>query len=227
VFYFTPHKKWYLIYQASDERRKPSLQPAWSTSEDLSDPASWTKPTLLFDEHPSNVQMWIDFWVICDDAKAHLFFTSLDGRMWRSETPLADFPRGWDRPRVVLTGDIFEASHTYRLKGMDKFLTIVEAQVVGRRYYKAYIANSLDGKWEELAATHERPFASLLNVKDSAEHWTDSFSHGELLRDSYDERLVVDPANLRLLFQGVTDEKMSGKVYGQIPWQLGILEPAK
>jgi hypothetical protein len=227
VFYFTPDKKWYLIYQASDEARRPALQPAWSVSDDIADSASWTRPTLLFDEHPDNVKMWIDFWVICDEAKAHLFFTSLDGQMWRSETALASFPRGWDRPRVVLKDDIFEASHTYRLKGMNKFLTVVEAQNSGRRYYKAYLADRLDGEWQPLAATRERPFASPLNVRDQAAHWTDSFSHGELLRAGYDERLEVDPHNLRFLFQGVTDERMAGKKYGEIPWQLGILEAAK
>jgi hypothetical protein len=227
VFYFTPHKKWYLVYQASDPARKPSLQPAWSTTADITRPESWTKPTLLFEEHPENVSMWIDFWVICDDAKAHLFFTSLDGRMWRSETALDTFPRGWDRPRVVLQGDIFEASHTYRIKGQNEYLTIVEAQNSGRRYYKAYLADRLDGRWRPLADTREKPFASPLNVHDAALHWTDSFSHGELLRAGYDERLEVDPASLRLLFQGVTDEKMNGKVYGQIPWQLGILEPVQ
>jgi len=227
VFYFTPHKKWYLIYQASDQSRKPALQPAWSTTTDISDPQSWTKPALLFDQQPDNVQAWIDFWVICDDTKAHLFFTSNDGRMWRSETALAQFPHGWDRPRVVLKGDIFEASHTYRLKGMQKFLTMVEAQNGSRRYYKAYLADRLDGEWQPIAATRDKPFASPLNVRDTAEHWTDSFSHGELLRTGYDEHLEVDPANLRLLFQGVTDERMQGKKYGEIPWQLGILEPAK
>jgi Glycosyl hydrolase family 62 len=227
VFYFSPHKKWYLIYQASDQSRKPALQPAWSTTTDISDPQSWTKPTLLYDQQPDNVQMWIDFWVICDDTKAHLFFTSLDGQMWRSDTALAQFPRGWDRPRVVLKGDIFEASHTYHLKGMQKYLTMVEAQNGSRRYYKAYLADRLDGDWQPLAATRERAFASPLNLRDTAEHWTDSFSHGELLRTGFDEHLEVDPANLRLLFQGVTDERMQGKKYGEIPWQLGILEPAK
>ena len=224
VFYFTAHKKWYLIYQVSESGRKPSLQPAWSTTDDLANPASWTKPTPFFDQHPENVSVWIDFWVICDDAKAHLFFTSMDGRMWRSETVLDRFPRGWDRPRVVLKGDIFEASHTYRLTGQNQYLTIVEAQNSSRRYYKAYLADRLDGEWRPLAATRDKPFASPLNVRDVGEHWTDSFSHGELLRAGYDERLEVDPANLRFLFQGVTDEKMRGKEYGQIPWQLGILE---
>jgi len=33
--------------------------------------------------------------------------------MWRAETKLADFPRGFGGREVVLRGDLFEASHTY------------------------------------------------------------------------------------------------------------------
>ncbi len=227
VFYFTPHKKWYLICQVIDKSRKPALQPACSTSSDLADPASWTRPVLLFKEQPANVRRWIDFWVICDDTHAYLFFTSLNGRMWRAEAKLADFPHGWSEPKIVLRGDIFEASHTYRLKGLDKFLTIVEAQAGGRRYYKAYLADRLDGEWRPLAASRKKPFASPANVRDRAAHWTDSFSHGELLRDGCDEKLEVDPAALRLLFQGVRDGDKRGKPYGRIPWRLGLLEPAR
>lgn len=54
--------------------------------------------------------------------------------------------------------------------------------------------------------------------------WTDSFSHGELLRAGYDERLEVDPANLRFLFQGLPDDQW-GQGYGQLQWKLGLLEP--
>ena len=50
VFYFTPHQKWYLICQVSDDSRKPSLQPAWSTASRIDAPDSWSKPTLLFSE---------------------------------------------------------------------------------------------------------------------------------------------------------------------------------
>ena len=82
VFYFRPHSKWYLLYQASEPSRNPSLQPAFSTSTNIADPSSWTKPALLYKAHPANVKAWIDFWIICDDLKAHLFFTSLDGKMW-------------------------------------------------------------------------------------------------------------------------------------------------
>jgi hypothetical protein len=222
-----------LVYQVIDQSRKPALQPAYSRTTDITDPNSWTKPVLLFTKNPDNVKMWIDFWVICDDARAYLFFTSLNGKMWRSETKLADFPHSWSRPTVALTGDVFEASHTYSLKGSGKYLTIIEAEAhavpgVGRRrYYKAYTAESLDGYWQPLSATAKKPFASPVNVRHEGEHWTDSFSHGELIRSGYDQTLEVDPEKLRLLFQGVTDEKKRGKKYGEIPWQLGILEPAQ
>jgi len=223
VFYFTPHKKWYLICQVSDESRKPALQPAYSTTDNLADPNSWSKPTLLFSRQPDNVNAWIDFWVICDAARAYLFFTSLNGQMWRSETKLTGFPGGWSQPTVVLRGDIFEASHTYYLKGLDKFLTIVEAQADGRRYYKAYLAVTLDGEWMPLAATRDKPFAGPADTTPAGAHWTDSFSHGELIRDSFDQTLAVDPNNLRFLFQGVSDQDMAGKKYGEIPWRLGML----
>jgi len=223
VFYFTPHKKWYLICQVSDESRKPSLQPAYSTTSDIAEPNSWSKPVLLFSKQPDNVNAWIDFWVICDAARAHLFFTSLDGQMWRSETKLTDFPGGWSQPTVVLRGDIFEASHTYYLRGFDKFLTVVEAQADGRRYYKAYLAETLDGQWIPLAATKDKQFAGPANTTDTGVHWTDSFSHGELIRDGFDQTLTVDPNNIRFLFQGVSDQDMAGKKYGEIPWRLGML----
>ncbi|NOX53805.1 MAG: hypothetical protein GXP27_05090 [Planctomycetes bacterium] len=229
VFYYRPHRRWYLVYQVIDQSRKPALQPAFSTTEKLADPGSWTTPQLLFKHPPDNVKRWIDFWVICDGKRAHLFFTSLDGKMWRAETTRDRFPHGWSRPEVVLQADIFEAAHIYRLKGRDQFLAIIEAQTHGRsywRYYKAFLVDRLDGRWKPLAASHERPFASPINVQETAEHWTDNISHGELLRAGYDERLLVDPDRLRLLFQGVTNQARRGKPYGQIPWKLGLLEPA-
>lgn len=228
VFYFTPHKKWYLLHQMSDPSRKPSLQPAVSTTENIGDPSSWSKAQMLFKEQPKSVTGWIDFWIICDEAKAHLFFTSNNGLMWRSETSLTSFPLGWNEPAVVLRDDIFEASHTYKLKGQKGYLTVVEAEAKdGGRYYKAYTAERLDGEWKPLAATGAKPFASKANVSDAGAHWTDSISHGELIRTGVDEHMEVDPGNLKFLFQGVSDARRTGKKYGEIPWQLGLLEPLK
>jgi len=229
VFYFTPHKKWHLICQAADEAwGDPPYRPAFSTTTEIGDPNSWTKLQPMYDTKPADITGWLDFWVICDETKAHLFFTSLDGKMWRAETALAAFPKGWSTPQVVLTGDIFEASHTYHLKGQDEYLTLIEAQNGhGWRYYKAYVADRLDGTWQPLAAEKDNAFASMRNVTARGNRWTDVVSHIELLRNGHDEKLEVAPADLRAIFQGVLDKDRQGIGYGQIPWRLGLLEPAR
>jgi len=224
VFYFVPHQKWYLICQASDESWQPKYQVAYSVSTNIADPNSWSELKPLGAKQAMG-KSGLDFWIICDEAKAHLFFTTLDGNMWHEETPLADFPAGWSEPTLAIKGDIFEASHTYRLKGLGKYLTLVEAQGGhGWRYYKAYLADELDGEWMPLAATKDNAFASMANTRPVGQKWTDSISHGELLRAGYDHRLEVDAADLRFLFQGVRDEDRANKPYGEIPWRLGILE---
>jgi hypothetical protein len=224
VFYFRPHKRWYLLYQVAEPSRTPVLQPAYSTTTKLDDPASWSAPKLLVANPQRGVTNWIDFWTICDSVQCHLFFTTLNGKMWRSDTSLAAFPDGWDPPRVVLEGDIFEASHTYYLKGRNQYLTFVEAQSPGgRRFFRAYQAPSLTAAWTEVPPV----FAAPSNVTFPGAVWTTSFSHGELLRESNDETLAVNPGQLRLLIQGVSDAERTGRNYGQIPWRLGLLTAAR
>ena len=230
VFYFRPHKKWYLIYQVGEPDRKLGLQPAFSTTADVGDPDSWSPAELIFPERdPDGVSRWIDFWVICDAERAYLFFTSLNGRMWRMWTPLDQFPRGFAHCELALQADIFEASHTYRILGEQRYLTIVEAE--GRRngrprYYKAYLADRLDGPWESLADSEDQPFAGAANVRQTDPPWADNISHGELIRAGFDETLTVDPANLRLLSQCLMEKQKAGKKYGEFPWRLGLLRPS-
>ncbi|NPV47273.1 MAG: hypothetical protein HPY69_09960 [Armatimonadetes bacterium] len=227
VFYFTPHRKWYLICQASSPDWSPEYGAAFATTDDVANPGSWSALQPL-GARPVGDNAGLDFWVICDDTKAHLFFTTLDGHMWREETTLTDFPHGWSEPVVAIEGDVFEASHTYRLRGLDQYLTLIEAQGGhGWRYYKAYLADRLDAEWRPLAASRDQAFASMLNVQAPAERWTECISHGELLRTGSDERLEVDPAKLRFVFQGALDRDREGKPYGEIPWRLGLLEPVR
>jgi len=221
VFFFTPHKKWYLIAQMADRSANPSFGPCFSTNDRVDNPTAWSRPRMMVTNAPPNPR-WLDFWVIADPTHAHLFYTSLDGKMWRRQTRLQDFPFGWGDAHLALEADIFEASHTYRLKGSNQFLTIVEAQGGGGRYYKAYLADTLAGPWSPLAATWDKPFASRLNVRQNPV-WTASISHGELIRTSVDEHLEVDPSRLQMIFQGAADDEYRGRPYGQIPWRLGLL----
>lgn len=229
VFWFTPQKKWYLVYQLADKNRALKFAPYFSTASDLSDPKSWTKPQPMIETLPEggDKTKWIDFWVICSGDKAHLFYTSDDGHFWRRETAKLSFPLGWSKPELVLQDtkdELFEASCTYKLKGRDQYLTIIEAIGSGCRYYKAWIADKLEGPWKPLAATKDKPFAAVSVNVEQAERWTSSISHGELIRSGTDELMEIDPADLRFVFQGVDDAGYKGNRYGSIPWRIGILE---
>jgi hypothetical protein len=227
VFYFTPHNKWYLIYQMGVPNAN-KMWVAYSTTSGIADPNSWTQAKAILDSGENDPRKvgGLDYWIICDNQRAYLFLTSLDGRMWRLWTLLEDFPQGFNHCELALEAKIFEASHTYKLKGMNKYLTIVEEN--GRRYYKAYIADRLDGEWLPIADTAEQPFAGWNNIRPAkgVEPWTDNISHGELIRDGYDQMLTVDPNNLRFIFQGMWDKDKSGKEYGQFQWRIGMLTPA-
>src|SRR5438876_718334 len=108
VFYFEPQRKWYLIYQIEDSKKNPTIQPAFSTTENISDPTSWTLPQPLFATQPDNIRLWTDFWVICTDERAYLFFSSRDGNLWRSHTRLEDFPTKWSRPQNCLESNVLQ-----------------------------------------------------------------------------------------------------------------------
>jgi hypothetical protein len=227
VFYFAPHEKWYLVYQMGVPNAK-KMWVAYSTTSDIADPDSWTQARPILDGGPQDPRQegGLDYWIICDDQRAYLFFTSLNGKLWRLWTRLEDFPRGFGHCEIALQARLFEASHTYRLRGLDRYLTVVEEN--GRRYYKAYLAERLDGPWTPLADTAEQPFAGWQNIRPApgVEPWTDNVSHGELIRDGCDQTLTVDPQQLRFVFQGMWDKHKSGQSYGQFQWRIGMLTPA-
>jgi hypothetical protein len=220
VFYFRPQKKWYLIYQ--------SQHPQYSTADDLSKPETWTRPENFYATNPPDMpRLPIDYWIICDATHAYLFFTGDNGRVYRSRTTMAEFPKGMSKPETIISENreaVFEGSMTYKLKGTDKYLTLVEG-LGPSRYYRAYLADRLDGQWTPIpgADTYESPFAGINNVTfaEGAEPWTRDISHGELIRDGYDETLTVDPENLQMLFQG-RDPKRDGP-YHSLPYRLGLL----
>ena len=225
VFYFRPHKKWYLIFQ--------SQQPQYTTTDDLSKVETWPKPVDFFQGKPPGApRLWIDYWIICDDTHAYLFFTGDDGKMYRSRTKIEDFPKGMSNPEIVIQGtrnDVFEASMTYRIKGTGLYLTLVEAIGPNARYYRAWTSDRLDGEWTPLpgADTFQKPFAGINNVtfEDGVTPWTRDISHGELIRDGCDETMTIDPNNLQLLYQGRDPANRSGGGrYELLPYRLGLLK---
>lgn len=228
VFYFSPHKKWYLVYQAGMPGPK-KMWVAYSTTTTIDDPSSWTKAQPMLDGGDSDPRTigGLDYWIVCDAQRAYLFFTSLNGKMWRMWTRLEDFPNGFDHCEIALEAKIFEASHTYRIKGTDRYLTLIEQK--GQRYFKAYVADRLDGKWSPIADTANNPFAGWNNIQpaEGVTAWTDNVSHGELIRDSNDQTLTIDPSNLEFVFQGMMEADKTKKNYGKFLWRIGKLTPVR
>ena len=223
LFFFRPQKKWYLIYQS---------QPAtYSTTDDITKPETWSAPKFFFASEPKGTpKLWLDFWIICDDKNAYLFSSGDDGRFYRSQTKLADFPNGFSAPEVVMETperyDLFEASCVYRLKGLNQYIAFIECiGKKGNRYFKSFLADRLDGKWQPLQATEENPFAGLNNMTYEAgvKPWTRDISHGELLRDGNDETLTIDPKHLTLLYQGLDQATPTDMEYSQLPYKLALL----
>jgi hypothetical protein len=219
LFYFEPDGLWYLIQQ--------SQPPQYSTSEDPTDPSSWTPPQYFYPggaHLPSGApSLPIDYWVICDDAKCHLFFTGDNGRLYRAETSIDAFPSGFGGIETVLMEgqfELFEGSAHYKVKGRDQYLTLIEAIGSGGRFYRSWTASSLEGPWTPLAATEAEPFAGRENVAYD-DDWTDDVSHGELIRDGVDQTMTIDACDLRLLYQG--RDPSSGGEYSQLPYRLGLL----
>lgn len=207
IFFFAPQKKWYLVYQLVDKARGIEYGPCYSTSKDVGDPKSWTLPIRLWPPQPG-VQPGLDHWIICDDRKCHHFYTTLDGNIWRAETLIGDFPAKWTTPVVAVTGNIFEATHTYKIAGVNKYITVADTHgndTVGQRIQTAYVADRLEGPWKALADTNAKSFASLTNTVWPAGRWTNTIDHGELIRAGYDQKMEIDPNDLRWIYQGKTD----------------------
>jgi endo-1,4-beta-xylanase len=229
VFYFAPQNRWYLVYQSGP--------PTYSTTSNIDDPATWTAPAQFFDAEPDIVTQnkgsggWLDFWVICDDANCYLFFSDDNGHWYRSQTAVGDFPGKFSTPVIVLEDankyHLFEASNVYKLTGTGKYLALIEAfdDSGDHRYFRSWTADALDGDWTPLADTYANPFASVANVTFTVQPaWTKDISHGEMIRDGYDQHLSINSCHLQYLYQGV-DPTMTNPDggYNAIPWRLGLL----
>ena len=224
VFYFRPQNKWYLISEWG---------PQYSTNDDITKPGNWTAPRDFFPSAPAEIAKGLDYWVICDSANCYLFFTDDGGHFYRSQTSIQNFPQGFSTPVLVMQSarafDLFEGSNTYRIKGTNQYLTLVEGFGTQGRAFRAFIADRLDGNWTPLpgAADWTTPFLGASNVvfDPGVSSWTLDFSHGEMIRDGYDETLTIDPNAMQYLYQGLDTNHRSGD-YSQLPWQLAIVRRA-
>lgn len=224
LFYFAPQKKWYFTFQTQP--------PVYCTSDTPGDPKSWSRPEPFFAQGTPMPNLPIDYHFIGDGEHMYMFFTGDDGNFYRSRTTYADFPKNFSNPVIAMRGtrnSVFEAGFTYKIKGADKYLTLVEGLGAGR-YYSAYVADKLDGQWYPVEGfnTPEKPFAGKANMtfEEGVTPWSGQVSHGELIRETNDERMIIDPNNLMFLYQGISDADNRGD-YGALAYKVGLLRAEK
>lgn len=220
VFYFEPQDLWYLVYQTyglpGDMMGR--YTPMYITTATLGDPDSWSVPRVLANKFERN--KWIDFWVICDEATAYLFYTRDHKAMYYMTTSLDAFPEGFANPVPVKGVEVHEAACVYRVKGKGHYAMLVEINDAGRREYHVSTALTLLGPWSKAA-----PFAhgDDLQFGDGVPPWTNMVSHGELIRSGANQQLeVLSLDQAQFLVQGTTGYK-DAPDYTEIPWRLGII----
>jgi hypothetical protein len=214
VFFFAPQKRWYLIFQTN----AATYQPVYSTNPDIDRPDAWTPPQPLVQK--TDRAKWIDFWVICDETTAHLFYTRNHGAVYVMTTPIDRFPGGFADPAEVFS-PVHEAVHVYKVEGRDEYHMVYETREKGdARQFGLARAARLSGPWQKV--TDRFAAGDQLEFAESATHWTDEVSHGEMLRVGEDQRLEYAPDHARMLIQGMPREKHTGD-YPSLPWRLGII----
>jgi hypothetical protein len=232
VFYFAPQKLWYLIYQNDNA--------AYSTNPDISNPAGWTAPKTFYSATPPLIAeglitpqqgYWVDMWVICDDVNCHLFSHDDNGRLYRSQTTVKQFPAGMSDPVIAISEprkeDLFEAVVIYSIEKTNTYLMVVECigegvSGGGVRYFRSWTSTDLAGSWTPLAATQENPFMGAANTEFPGGRWTTSISHGEIVRaGSVDQQLKIPRCGWRFLYQGIDPTAVAD--YNSLPWDLGLL----
>jgi Glycosyl hydrolase family 62 len=214
VFYFVPQETWYLVYQTRDS----NYQPVYATTRTIEDPASWTGPVdLVQKEEP---EKWIDFWIICDETTAYLFYTRAHIDVYAMTTPLAEFPAGFRNPRKVF-GPVHEAVHVYKAAGANEYHMLYEMRAEdGARRFGLATANTLSGPWRNKTDAYATQ-TQLLYPK-TGPVWTDEVSHGEMIRTGHDQRMEYDPEHAQFLIQGLKRSQHKGR-YEALPWRLGII----
>ncbi|BDD12415.1 hypothetical protein FUAX_48470 (plasmid) [Fulvitalea axinellae] len=217
VFYYRPQKLWYLVFQNRDS----NYQPVYSTTENISDPESWSDPLPLVEKNRK--EKWIDFWVMADEEKMYMFYTQSQTDVYVKTTSFEEFPNGWSKEKLAFD-KVHEAVHIYKAKGKKEYHLIYELKNKNSRSFGLAVAESLEGPWERV----EKDYATgeSLSFDGTEKGWTELVSHGEILRSGFDERMEYDSENCRWLIQGMKLKDYTG-AYEKLVWSLGVMSEKK
>jgi hypothetical protein len=213
IFYFTPKKKWVLVYQWGA---------SFSTTDDLGQPTTWSPKANLLTGGPQGA---LDFTVICNSDNCYLFFAGDNGNIYQSKMPIDQFPSAFNGYKVLLSdtqAKLFEAPEVYSVAGTNDYLLIVEAMGGGGRYFRSFKATDLEGPWMPLADTEQEPFAGKANVDFQGNAWTNDISHGDIVRTDPSETLPINACNIQFVYQGF-DKTVQGSDYNLIPYRMALL----
>ena len=215
VFYFKPQKTWYLIFQTRDS----NYQPVYSTTKTIELPDSWSQPLPLIKKEDKT--KWIDFWILCDNKTAYMYYTRGHKDVYVMSTSMNAFPNGFSNARKVFS-PVHESVHVYKVSGIKKYHMFYElSETNGLRHFGLATAEQPLGPWK--IKNNHYAMKNNLTYTDPATKWTEEVSHGELLRSNYDQNLEYNPDKTTFLIQGLLEKDHKGS-YENLPWKLGFIQ---
>lgn len=246
VFYFKPQNLWYIIAHRVIPGSRV-LVPIYLTNPQIEDVYGWSRPKDIRSGRPDG-GFWIDFWVICDEFNAHLFYSDQKGSVLRMQCPIEDFPLGLadaeEHIAATQTGEddfapwaMFEAAHIYRVQDSHNYFMIAEGAYWDEnrnRYFDAryrfmigLVADRLEGPWRRIEKNDDTYFSHADNLyyQDGRKSAYTQISHPELIRAGYNQRLEIKDFNIRMIFQSFDGSRIpENYIYDDLPWELAVMQ---
>jgi endo-1,4-beta-xylanase len=247
VFYFEPQQRWYLVaHTPAPGSGLNKLEPVCLTNPDIMDPEGWSEARVI-KTGKTDEGFWIDFWVICDDLHAYLFYADQTGKLFRLQCAIDDFPEGFTAcsPELALEVNrmdqpdgwrFFEAAHIYHVASADLYLALLEGAYAHpsrmgdvdsrNRFVFGMVADSLNGEWRRLENDENTFLADARNISygDGQPVSFTQVSHPELIRSGYDQRLEIESFKMKMLFQTFDGSVVPDNYnYNALPWRLMLM----